>query len=273
MIKDAYGNTRFYGVYRGIVYENSDPEDKGRLRLKVPQILADQPTEWAWPVETPGVETEVPLNGQGVWVMFEGGDLSYPIWIGQFGNAVKRKTAATGVITAAAFNPVSFEPTTMDTIDINYGAFEGFVNQAATTTTAQAMALDTTDYARGVYISNTNRVNFRTAGVYNLEWSGQFQNTSNSIEDMNVWIRVNGVDVAGSNGVISIPARKSASAGQEAHEIIGWNYYLKLKANDYVQLMWNATNTTVSLQTYSGQVSGPAIPSTAALIFTATQVA
>jgi hypothetical protein len=88
MIKDAYGNARFYGVYRGVVYKSDDPLNLSRLQVKVPQILADQPTEWAWPVEKPGLTTEVPAVGQGVWVMFEGGDPSYPIWLGTFGKII-----------------------------------------------------------------------------------------------------------------------------------------------------------------------------------------
>jgi hypothetical protein len=85
MIKDVYGNARFYGVYRGVVYSSDDPLNLYRLQLKVPQILADQHTEWAWPVEKPGISTSIPSVGQGVWVMFEGGDPSYPIWTGTFG--------------------------------------------------------------------------------------------------------------------------------------------------------------------------------------------
>jgi hypothetical protein len=89
MIKDSYGNARFYGVYRGVVFDSNDPLKLKRLQVKVPQILAEQPTDWAWPVEKYGTDTLVPKNGQGVWVMFEGGDPSYPIWLGVFGDTVK----------------------------------------------------------------------------------------------------------------------------------------------------------------------------------------
>jgi hypothetical protein len=79
MIKDAYGNTRFYGVYRGVVITTT-PE--GVLTLKVPQVLANQVTGLATPaMSAVGI---VPSIGDGVWVMFEGGDPSYPIWIGKF---------------------------------------------------------------------------------------------------------------------------------------------------------------------------------------------
>jgi len=76
----------FYGVYRGVVQHNNDPLNKGRLRVRVPQVLANETTDWAWFAETPNLNTGVPAVGQGVWVMFEGGNPSYPIWIGAFNN-------------------------------------------------------------------------------------------------------------------------------------------------------------------------------------------
>ena len=109
------------------------------------------------------------------------------------------------------------------------------------------------------------------SGIYNLQWSGQFQNTDNAIQDILVWLRKDasgaGTDVTGSNGLISIPARKSASAGQEAHMIIGWNYFVQLNANDFVELWWATTLNTVTLQAYAAGTS-PVTPTTASLITT-----
>jgi uncharacterized protein involved in type VI secretion and phage assembly len=85
MIKDLYGNTRFYGIYRGVVTAINDPLDKGRVKMQIPQILATETTEWAWPVSAPGAALVSPKIGQGVWVMFEGGDPHYPVWVGVFG--------------------------------------------------------------------------------------------------------------------------------------------------------------------------------------------
>jgi hypothetical protein len=84
MIKDSYGNTRFFGTYRGIVVDNTDPLNRNRLQLKVPQIFGDLSTEWAWPVVPSGVSLVTPAVGEGVWVQFEGGDASFPIWVGTF---------------------------------------------------------------------------------------------------------------------------------------------------------------------------------------------
>jgi microcystin-dependent protein len=84
MIIDHYGNRRFYGTYRGLVVDNNDPLGKKRVRLKIPQVLFDQITDWSWGVFTAGVEYAAPSVGQGVFVTFEGGDPSFPIWTDKF---------------------------------------------------------------------------------------------------------------------------------------------------------------------------------------------
>jgi hypothetical protein len=116
-----------------------------------------------------------------------------------------------------------------------------------------------------------SKIMVENSGIYNLQWSGQFQNTDNQIQDISVWLRKdasgNATDIVGSSGLISIPARKSASAGEEAHNIIGWNYFIELQANDYVELWWSATLNTVSLQFYAAGTT-PTRPSTASVIAT-----
>jgi len=78
---------RYYGKYRGIVTDNNDPDDLGRVKAKVPRLLNDEETGWALPAFSYGGLSEqgffaVPDINAGVWVEFEGGDLSYPIWTG-----------------------------------------------------------------------------------------------------------------------------------------------------------------------------------------------
>lgn len=85
MIKDDNGNKRFYGVYRGSVYSTKDPLNQRRIKVRVPQVLGDQPTEWAWCKDASAHTVEQPEVGQGVWIMFEGGDPSFPVWVGTFG--------------------------------------------------------------------------------------------------------------------------------------------------------------------------------------------
>lgn len=149
---------------------------------------------------------------------------------------------------------------------VPYGAFSSSQDQTVTANTATLMTLNTTDFANEVSIVSS-KITVANAGIYNLQWSGQFQNTDNQIQDISVWLRQNGTDIVGSTGYFSIPARKSASAGEEAHEIIGWNYYLSMAANDYVEIWWSATLASVSLQYYPA-TTGPTRPSTASVVAT-----
>jgi len=150
-----------------------------------------------------------------------------------------------------------------------YGAFQSLVDQSVAANTATAMTLDTTDYSNGVYLSNTSRMNVRNTGVYNLQWSGQFNNTDSQIHDASVWIRKNGTDVAGSTGLISIP---NSHGGVDGRSIVGWNYFLELAKDDYIELYWSATNTSITLQHLPTQTS-PTRPSTASLITTLNYIA
>jgi len=82
---------RYYGVYRGTVVSIKDPLVKRRIKVVVPAIMGETPTEWAWPMEGASLKSDVPAVGQGVWVMFESGDPSYPLWVGTFGKVVNSK--------------------------------------------------------------------------------------------------------------------------------------------------------------------------------------
>ncbi len=78
-----------YGKYRGIVIDNNDPQKRGRLKLRIPSVLADQDTDWALPcLPYGGYEQQgmfmVPDVDAQVWVEFEEGDIHRPIWVGTF---------------------------------------------------------------------------------------------------------------------------------------------------------------------------------------------
>jgi hypothetical protein len=146
-----------------------------------------------------------------------------------------------------------------------YGAFQSVVDQTlAAANTAYAMTLDTTDVSNGIALSNSSRINVKNAGVYNFQWSGQFQNTDTQEHDVSVWLRKNGTNIVGSTGLIGVP---SSHGGIDGHTVVGWNYFLDLAANDYIELYWSAPSTNVSLQFYAAGTS-PTRPTTASLIAT-----
>jgi hypothetical protein len=72
----------FPGLYRGICTINEDPERLLRVKLRVPQVLGNAETNWAWPVVPNVVGVTPPGVGDPVWVAFEAGDVDQPVWIG-----------------------------------------------------------------------------------------------------------------------------------------------------------------------------------------------
>jgi uncharacterized protein involved in type VI secretion and phage assembly len=76
------------GKHRGLVLNNVDPEQRGRLLVQVPDVLGLGTSSWAMPnVPFAGPQMGayvIPVIGAGVWVEFEGGDPDFPIWTGGF---------------------------------------------------------------------------------------------------------------------------------------------------------------------------------------------
>lgn len=83
-------DSRYFGKYQAFVVDNADPEDRGRLKLRVPSVLGKEVmTGWALPCAAYGGSTDsgfffIPEVGAGVWAEFEGGNLDYPIWVGTY---------------------------------------------------------------------------------------------------------------------------------------------------------------------------------------------
>lgn len=147
-------------------------------------------------------------------------------------------------------------------LNLPYGAFQDNTDQtAANTTTAYAITFDTTDYSNGVTLSNTSRLNVSQGGLYNIQFSIQFKNTTNDTQDVDVWFRKNGTDIAKSNSRFGLSPRKSA--GDPSHMVAAMNFFVELAENDYIQLMWRPSDTGVSIEQYAAGTTPtrPVIPS------------
>ena len=93
---------RYFGKYRGTVFNNIDPEQRGRMLAIVPDVLGLVPTTWAEPCVPLAGPSGPPMGayfmppiGAGVWVEFEQGDPNFPIWTGcRFGSTADVPTLA-----------------------------------------------------------------------------------------------------------------------------------------------------------------------------------
>ena len=155
------------------------------------------------------------------------------------------------------------DPTGGKFINFPYGAFSSDADQTATINTATLMTLNTTDFANGVSIASS-KITAENAGIYNLQFSAQFQNTDTAFQDAYIWLRQNGVDITGSTGFVSIPNRH---AGTDGHTIVGWNYFLSMAENDYIEIYWSIPNAAVSIQHLAASGT-PTKPSTQSVVAT-----
>jgi len=169
------------------------------------------------------------------------------------GNYATRVTNALGAL---------FGPRGGKYLNAPYGAFQDSTDQvAANTTTAYAVTFDTTDFSNGVTLSNSSRLNVSQSGIYNVQFSIQFKNTTNDTQDVDLWFRKNGTNIDNSNSRFGLGPRKSS--GDPAHMIGALNFFVSLAANDYVQIMWRPSDVGVSIEHFaaSSTPTRPAVPS------------
>jgi hypothetical protein len=182
-----------------------------------------------------------------------------------FANAILPSITYEGAWTYTSYGWTSASSTS----STPYGAFEDTVSHTVTANTANALTFNTTDYNSTVSIVSSSRITVAYSGLYNLQFSTQFQNNDNAPQDIFIWLRINGVDVAGSTGKLGLPARKSV--GDPFHDIKGWNFFVRLTAGQYVELWWSTTSSNVTIETYAAGTS-PTKPSTASNVATITYV-
>lgn len=151
-----------------------------------------------------------------------------------------------------------------------YGAFSSYQTQTLGSANAIApFSFEITDTSDGVSVVDSTRITFAHTGVYNIQWSGQFQNTAtNADHDVAVWTRINDQDVLGSTGKISVIR---SHAGVPGHILPAWNYVLEMNKGDNLQFYWSSDSTLVTL--LGGTAStNPPYPSTASVILTAIEI-
>ena len=139
---------------------------------------------------------------------------------------------------------------TIDSFTTNLSVADGgsslsFPHIAASDTTDQYATADNTptivkwntlDYGLGFSLNPAFYAVANYSGIYKIDYSLQFANTDNTQHDVDVWLRVNGVDVSRSTSKFSIPARKSA--GVYTFIVAYSTVPFQVNAGDQIALWW-----------------------------------
>lgn len=140
----------------------------------------------------------------------------------------------------------------------------------AAANTPTAMSWELNDGVESFVIgSPTSRLVCVTEGRYNFQFSVQLDNSDTASDNVLLWFRLNGADVANTNGFVAVPPKHGTTNGAT---IAGWNIFLDTKAGDYVELMWMTVGGTSRVVTYPASVT-PAYPQSPGAIMTIAQVA
>ena len=135
-----------------------------------------------------------------------------PIWWILIGSEIisyTTKTATTfdGTVTRGVLGTTNVAHTA--------GAAITEVQGTGSSTTIGQMLFNNTDYSDGVSVDPTDqtKVVFSKPGIYNLQFSAQLLNFTTSEDNVTIWLRKNGTDVAASAGIEQVNSKHGSSPG------------------------------------------------------------
>ena len=132
-------------------------------------------------------------------------------------------------------------------------------------TSAQTAALVNTGYPvefENTYIGNgvsiagvdNTRITVSADGIYNFQVTLLTQHTNSSDATVWTWINKNGTDV-------TYGGQKTTVKGN-ADRSLYWNFSIDLTADQYIEMYWATSDTSLSLHTEAATSPHPGIPST-----------
>lgn len=162
-----------------------------------------------------------------------------------------------------------------------YGAFSSQTTQTvAGAATPRQVTFDSTDYAQGVTLLNPytevvgDSIYVDQPGIYNVQFSCQLTNDDNQIHDMDIWLR-KGVDTDPAEDIdntASVVSVQGTHGGLPGYHIIAANFFVEIRANEYIELWWAASSTQLKMNYLPAITSPFASPGAPSIVVTVTFV-
>jgi len=120
--------------------------------------------------------------------------------------------------------------------------------------TAYALTIDNTAISNGVVIGTpASRLVVPVSGLYQLDATFQISSGSSSAKNMWLWLRKNGSDIANS-------ARIATSDINNGYIAVTIQQTMSMAASDYVEIMYAADSTNISIASVAATAFSPAAP-------------
>lgn len=158
--------------------------------------------------------------------------------------------------TATTFTGITRGVATSSATSHSIGAAVSQAQWAAANTAVQ-VKVDETDLSNGVTLNGVGDVTIANAGVYNIQFSIQFENFGNDYDDVTAWFRVNGNAIAKSSSYSTI---SQAHAGSPGAVIMTVNIFYTAAPGDVISLMWQNDQGTATITSFPPSGSIPQSP-------------
>ena len=150
-----------------------------------------------------------------------------------------------------------------------YAAVQRDTDVSFTANTPTQITFNVTDFISAMTNDGTDGIAVSMPGVYNYQFSVQLKNTDSQIHSAWIWLRKNGVDIAGTNSKFDVI---SSHGGTPGFIIAACNFYVQLAASDTVEMWAAVSNTSVTFDATAAQVSPFAMPAIPSVVATLTFV-
>jgi hypothetical protein len=145
------------------------------------------------------------------------------------------------------------------------------VSEAAGVSAGSTAALELDTIVASNQITCTvpdSKIYFNGAGIYNIQFSIQLLNYTTAEDNVTVWIKKNGSDLANSASVQLVNAKHGTSPGAT---ILALNFVDEFTTDDYIELYWTSDSGNTVIGTYPPGTS-PVHPASPSMILTVTFV-
>jgi hypothetical protein len=122
------------------------------------------------------------------------------------------------------------------------------------------MTLNSIASANNITVVAGSKITVTNTGIYNIQFSAQLDKTDSGTDDVDIWLRIDGVDVPWSNTRVTM-------TNNNTKLVAAWNWMMPMNAGQYAQLMWSSADTSMRLFAQLAQ-TGPTRPAIPSLIVT-----